>query len=509
VATESALSAQGEEIESSEDEESRGATGQLGATFVGCALASGFSLARLIEADPAGKLVSLVVLAMLVAGAWCVVSRPNLAVVVLVAYLPFSMLYPFPILGVSGLNGSNLALILGISAWVASSFGRERRPLGAFEYMIVAYLVLGALGAIRGQLRLGGIDVVDLLMDYRWWAAPTLLFFVARGTIEDEGDANAVLATLAYATFLIGALTWMEGVQMRGGRSIEDERVPGVLGQPNTMGAFLAYYGSVLLALAVAKGRLVTRALCLFAFLVVGRAIIFTFSRGALLALLAGSGAVVGMVNPLGVGVVGAGGLLARSYPQLLPDAVRDRFGQTGTDGRMVGEDVEGQLDKSSAERLNLWRGGFAMIGQEPIVGMGLKTFARLSDVYAPDPVEEGGARDAHNAYILTAAELGLPALFLMLAMLIGIGLAALGSWWRGRGPGERRLALGCLGCLAAVMVSCLFGSRFSEDALIGGFWLLAGTLWAVRMRDDDADEDEDEDPDGPGRGQDDWEDDE
>ncbi len=503
---ESALAAQGEDIESTDEETSPGAAVPAAATLVACAVASGFALARVIEADPEGKLVSLVVLTMLVAGAWAAISRPNLAVVILIAYIPFSQAYPFPILGLPGLNGSNLALGLGIAAWVASSLGRERRSFGTLEYLVVAYLVLGALGAVRGQLRAGGIDVIDLLMDYRWWAAPPLLFFVARGTIEDESDANAVLTTLAYTTFLIGALTWMEGIEMRGGRSIEEERVPGVLGQPNTLGAFLAYYGSVLLGLAVAKGRLVPRALGLLAFLVVGRAIIFTFSRGALLALLAGSGAVVGMVNPLGVGIVGAGGLIVRSNPQLLPDSVRDRFGHTGADGQILGEGIEGQLDKSSAERLNLWRGGFAMIRQNPGLGMGLKTFARLADVYAPEPIAEGGARDAHNAYILTAAELGLPALFLLVAILVRIGLATLGSWWRGRDRGERRLALALLGCLTAVTLSCMFGSRFSEDALIGGFWLLSGTLYALRMRDDEEDLDEDgdalEDPDRAGRGQ-------
>jgi O-antigen ligase len=250
--------------------------------------------------------------------------------------------------------------------------------------------------------------------------------------------------------------------------------------------------------MAVAKGRLLSRALCLAAFLVVGRAIIFTFSRGALLALLAGSGVVVGMVNPLGVGVVATGGLVARANPQLLPDSVRDRFGHTGTQGHMVGEGVEDQLDKSSAERLNLWRGGLNMIRQHPVLGTGLKSFARLAPIYTPNPIEEGGARDAHNAYILTGAELGLPALLLMLSILVGLGLAALGSWWWGADRGERRLALACLGCLAAVIVSCMFGSRFSEDALIGGFWLLAGVLTALRLRDqeDDADEEDSGDQD-------------
>ena len=489
MATDSITEAESDALDS---DDAPGADAHLRAALVGCAIASGFGLARVIEASADGKLVSLLVLGMAVAGAWMAFTRPSLISAILIAYLPFSQAYPSPIFGLPGLNGSNLALTLGIAAWVASALSRERRALGILGVLVVAYLVLGALGAVTGQLRLGGIDVGDLLTDYRWWAAPIVLFFIARGTMEDGDDANAFLANLAYVTFVIGALTWMDGIEFRDRRAIEDQRVPGVLGQPNTMGAFLAYYGAPLLALAVAKGRWVSRALCLAAFLVVARSIIFTFSRGALLSLLAGSAAVVGMVNPVGVGVVGAAGLVARSNPQVLPGSVRDRFAQTADeDTDIYAESVEGQLDKSSAERLNLWRGGLAMMRAHPIGGVGLKRFQGIVVVYAPEPVDPEGAKDAHNAYILTGAELGLPALFVMLAILVGIGFAALGSWWRGPDLAERRLALACLGCVAAVMVSCVFGSRFSEDALIGPFWLLAGALSALRTRPDDDDEED------------------
>jgi O-antigen ligase len=464
--------------------------GHLGALLAGCAVSSSLALARLIEAIPDGKLVSLAVLSMAIAGIWVVLTRPNLTVVVLVSYLPFSQAYPAPIFGLPGLNGSNLALGVGIAGWIASGLRRERRPFGPFEYVLLLYLLLGALGAIRGQLRGGGIDFVDLAMDYRWWVAPPLLFFVARGTVEEEDDANAILIALAYVTFLIAALTWMEGISLRDRRDIEQQRVSGVLGQPNTMGAFLAYYGAPLLALAVSRGRWLVRGLALAAFLVTARAIIFTFSRGALLALGVGSAAVVGMVSPVGVGAVAAVGLVARSQPQYLPDSVRDRFAQTATeDTEIYADDVESRLDKSSAERLNLWRGGLEIMRRHPIAGVGLKTFARAVPAYTPVPIEEGGARDAHNAYILTGAELGVPAVLLLVGVLIRFGFATLGSWRHGRDPAERRLALACLGCLTAVIVSCMFGSRFAEDALIGGFWMINGTLFALRMREEPEDE--------------------
>jgi hypothetical protein len=52
----------------------------------------------------------------------------------------------------------------------------------------------------------------------------------------------------------------------------------------------------------------------------------------------------------------------------------------------------------------------------------------------------------------------------------------------------ERILGLACLGSLAAVLTSCMFGSRFSEEALVGGFWLLAGFLFGVRSLPPDND---------------------
>jgi len=41
-------------------------------------------------------------------------------------------------------------------------------------------------------------------------------------------------------------------------------------------------------------------------------------------------------------------------------------------------------------------------------------------------------------------------------------------------------MALGFVGTMFAVVVSCVFGSRFSDDAVIGHFWLLAAALVVI-----------------------------
>jgi len=56
--------------------------------------------------------------------------------------------------------------------------------------------------------------------------------------------------------------------------------------------------------------------------------------------------------------------------------------------------------------------------------------------------------------------------------------------WLRVNGTHEldRRLAMAFVGVIGGVLVSCMFGSRFSDECLIGCFWVLAGTLRALVM---------------------------
>lgn len=468
-----------------EDERSRA---RRWVVLLGCTFATGFAGARLIDATPDGRLVSLLMLCVVGACAWTALFHPNLTPALLISYLPFNLTFPFQVS--SGLNGSNLVLATGLLALVISRLRRPGRSLLiGLEVLVLLYLLIGALGAVRGALAVGGIDVPDLLITYRAWAAPILLFLIARGVIEEIGDAEAFLAVLGWGLFLIAFLTWREGVELSGRRSIEQQRVPGILRQPNSMGAFLAYYASSLLAVAAAKGPRLRRLVALVACLVAARAVIFTYSRGALLALGAGAATVAGFVSPLGLGVTGGTAMIMQSYPEMIPESIRARFSQT-THGNteIYDESVESQLDKSSAMRLNLWRGGVEMVRQNPLTGVGLYRFGRVVGHYAPQEIGPDEPRDAHNTYILMAAELGLPGLIALVTTFMWIGAAAVSSRLFGQHSSERMLGLACLGSLAAVLTSCMFGSRLSDEALVGGFWMLAGLLFGVRALPPDHD---------------------
>lgn len=471
--------------------------GHLAAIAIGCALATGFAGARLIEASAEGKLISLLVVGVGVVAVWTAVTRPQSYPTILLAYLPFSLAYPFPMLGLSGLNGSNLVIGGGLLAWLVSALRRhEGRPLIGFELLLLVYMVIGAVGVLHGALSAGELDVADLFIDYRTWVAPMLVFFIVRGVIEERSDAGAAVAVMCWVTFLVAILVWKEGVDLRGGRGIEEQRAVGVMGQANSMGAFLAYYGVPLLVVSLSRQPLLRRGAALVAFLVTARAIIFTYSRGALLALGVGSAAVVGLTHPLGLGLVGATALGARSATSFLPDAVKTRFGHTQENSGIYDDRLEAGLDTSAALRLNLWRGGLEMIRQHPLLGVGYHRFAHVVPQYAPQEIRDGDPRDAHNAYILLGAEMGLPALVVVLVLLAWTGVVGMGLYFGDSDPTVRVVALAGLGCLVAVMVSCMFGSRFADDALIGGFWGLAGLMFGLRSLPEDDDEGTDEEGD-------------
>lgn len=451
------------------------------AVWAGVALATGFAVVRALEANPEGKLVSLLVLGVAFASAWAALLRPELFPVIAVSYLPFSKVFPFPILGLPGLNGSNVVLAFGLLAWLRS-LGRPGRRVIGFELLLVLYLAIGVFGILNSAVTANYFDVVDLTIAYRGWAAPILYFFIARAVVRDRRDAEAILSVLGWTLFVVALATWYEGIGLRDRRSMEQQRVNGILMQPNAMGAFLAYYGVPLLALAVTRGSYRRRFLAAAGFLAAARAVLFTYSRGSQLALAAGAASILAFVSPLGLAALGAIGFGVKSFPEVLPTSMRERFAQTTQDDTEIyDEGGAAQLDKSSAQRLNLWAGGFEMIRQHPLAGVGLYRFGYMVGRYTPEPIGPDDPRDAHNAFILTAGELGLPGLGVLVSLLAWSGAASVASRLRGVHPTERLMGLACCGSLMAVIVSCMFGSRFSEEALIGGFWILMATLFALR----------------------------
>jgi len=137
--------------------------------------------------------------------------------------------------------------------------------------------------------------------------------------------------------------------------------------------------------------------------------IFFTYSRGALLGLIAVMGLMMLQLKQRKVliPVVILGLMIAITFA---PQAWKERMNPTG----------EQALDKSAQSRINAWTFSWNLVMDYPITGGGFGTFTRIMfRTYAPDPLDVHGP---HSIYFGILGEHGFIGLFLYL-MLIGSAL--------------------------------------------------------------------------------------
>lgn len=135
------------------------------------------------------------------------------------------------------------------------------------------------------------------------------------------------------------------------------------------------------------------------------------------------------------------------------------------------------------AFRLRVWELALWMLRDFPFTGVGMSTFNAVGTrLYPFPPVPSPGA---HNLYLQAAADLGLPALIALLAIL----LATLVVGWQNvrfyrRDPRLQPLAIGLLAGVAAMMLHGLLDVTVWGTRMAFLPWLLIGVVWGMhRLR--------------------------
>ena len=105
---------------------------------------------------------------------------------------------------------------------------------------------------------------------------------------------------------------------------------------------------------------------------------------------------------------------------------------------------------------------GLRMVGERPLLGFGPDLVKRVYPLYRHPTAPRLLVPHLHNSYIQVAAERGIPALAVLLALLGSAAAAA----WRGfrRGGADADLHLGVLGALAAFAVAGLFEHNWGDS---------------------------------------------
>ena len=259
-------------------------------------------------------------------------------------------------------------------------------------------------------------------------------------------------------------------------------RIYGPLGNPNLLAGYLVPILPLALVACIRWRGWGSRAFAATAFILGCASVLFSYSRGGWLALVAAIGSLVLLLvlrairhwPPLWkrlvpLALLGAGGLLlALAVTQF--DPVRTR----------VMSLLAGRGDSSNNFRINVWLAAIDMIQDRPWLGIGPGN-AAFNSVYPLYQQPKFNALSAYSVPLELLVETGIPGLI----ACIGLALASLRRGLRALAS-DADLALPCIGCLTAITGLLVHGAAdtifFRPEVQITGWFCLA-TLSQCRQK--------------------------
>ena len=180
----------------------------------------------------------------------------------------------------------------------------------------------------------------------------------------------------------------------------------------------------------------------------------YTFSRAGYLAILVGV-LVLGLLKDRKLLLVLGGFLLV--WQSVVPTAVRERVTMT--------ESSNGQLEASAQERVDLWENAKRSFYHSPLLGNGFATFQMSEHV--------DNLKDTHNWYVKVLVETGIAGFIFALAFLQQMLAISYRLFKRASDPLYRGLGLGLFLCVCCLIVTNLFGDRWTYIEITAPVWVL------------------------------------
>jgi putative inorganic carbon (hco3(-)) transporter len=415
-------------------------------------VAAGLALSVLAAFRPETALVGLLVLVIVVICA----LRADIALLALVAVIPLEAQYEtVPLIGLTPTKAA------GALCFISFAFYALRSGLHlVFDMSHALVLLLLALALVSTLQALEVSTALTTTMRYTSFVA---LYFVVSQFVGDHRLQRRIAWTLSVSS-AVAALIALEYFFFEPGYVY---RANLKFGDPNQLAFMLAT--TLPLTFWLLRERWSLRPLVLGMIVVISLAVVFTYSRSALLAI--GAGIVFLMMTdrkrvPLLVAAafvtVAIGLVFVRSSPSTV---FRVEEGLRAKE-KVAATNVE--------TRLTAWDAAITLAIDHPLLGIGPGNFFfHYGEVTGTPPgAEPLGV--VHNAYLDIASELGLAGLGLFLAFLV-LAYARL--------TGAKRQSMGPPGYAAALRVSLVIacvGAITLSEQYSAPFWLIGGLATAL-----------------------------
>jgi O-antigen ligase len=444
---------------------------------IGIALLGLGKVAAMVRRGPVGtpemRLVGIVIgeVALLFSSIWNVF----LVFFVLLFYLPFNNQLPGDF--GTAVNITNILIFIVIFGLFFRSIreGAHFFVRTTLDGWIALYLMLIFVSFLRSSLEWGR-DWFMLVTLVKRFCTPIIMFYVASWVIRDREGIKNCIFVIMITTLMVAFLSTKDTCTPT--HFSWQRREAGVISQANIMAAFMIYYMFYFYSFFKVNSDKPKYWLLLPCLYPCARSLMLTFSRGGYMAFVVAVLFVSFMTKKaFFIVTIFVMAFIFMKPEPFLPGSVIERWKGTVVHERDYYGDGEEELEGSAQSRLVIWRGGLKMIARHPILGIGYGQFPVHIGSYVP----RYAGMDAHNAYILIAAEMGLPALFIFLWITYRLFRFSLEIY---KGSPDRLysgLGFGYATGVVGFWVANLFGSRFNTTETIAYFWVLAALVLLIK----------------------------
>ncbi|PIW64125.1 MAG: hypothetical protein COW13_01215 [Candidatus Omnitrophica bacterium CG12_big_fil_rev_8_21_14_0_65_50_5] len=254
--------------------------------------------------------------------------------------------------------------------------------------------------------------------------------------------------------------------------SFDRSRAAGIAGEPNMTASFINLSVFLFAGLFLYFWKRPLAWAGAFASLLGFRGIMVTYSRGGYLGFAAGLLALSFYRSKILFLILLAAAGIAVLKPAYLPAPIRARMEAT-FEHKAHGEVG---LEKSAGDRVLIWRGALRLIREYPVFGTGFDLFEkRVAPFWS-------GTRpfNAHNAYLMVAAETGIPSLVIFLSLLGLFFKSAQRLMTETKDLQVKGVCLGFLAGLSAFMMQNLYIDSFSWQEVSLYLWVMIAVIGAA-----------------------------
>jgi O-antigen ligase len=430
-----------------------------------------------LKDDPPRILLYVIALISGIVFLWNGLFRQDVMTYLFIAYIPFSKQIPVDFGNhIPGFNLTNIFIVVLAFFWLKNKSKDETRgkmPI-PLKGPIFLFWTLGLFSVLQSWPYGFGHFTSVFIQYYRVWLAPLIIYFIVFHTVRDQETIKNAVIVIMMVTLLVGLMAVYEYMD-------SDERVGGIVDEPNILGAFFNYYMFLPLGFFMMNMSHKLYWLFLIPFLVCFRGIMVTFSRAAYLAFATGLYAITFFRSKFLMVLLILFTFFLFKNPAFLPEGIRYRFAQTFQKPSVQLGSTQyttEALDKSTSDRFRLWDAAISMIQAHPFAGVGYGSFEPRVLHYYPG----SELYDPHNSYLLIASEMGIPALLIFLWILAGVFWAAWFIYRKTDDAFVKALALGFLGGFFSLLMSNIYGSRFNSGEISYYFWILAALMMRLKL---------------------------